>query len=224
MTSLSLFGTNTAATTVTTANTLVTGTGATATTVGTRCGSASQTGYGELHAQTFSSNWPASGSIGAASGNGWLLDATTLEGQTIAAGNWTPTLNLRYFAASTGAVATADIHVRAFKRSSGGIYTQIGSDMVLSGQSIGTSTAQFTFAASSLPLQAFNVGEKLYLDCWLNITANTNTNSTAQINVSIASSSTQGVANDMQVVTPGYSPTPGGTHLRIMDGYGGVFS
>jgi len=202
MTSLTTYGTNTAATTVTTANTLVTGTGAAGTTVGTRCGT-SVTGWGELHAQAFAGNWPASGAIGSASGNGWLLDATTLEGNSILAGNWTPTLNLRYF--SSNGAATADINVRAFVRSSGGTYTQIGSTMVLSAQTINSTTAQYTFSATSLPLQAFNVGDKLYLDAWLHITANANTTSNAQMNVSIASSSTQGVANDMQVVTPGYS-------------------
>lgn len=205
MTALTVYGTNTASSTLSTANTLATATGATGTTVGTRCGSAAQTGYGELHSQTFSSNWPALGSIGSASGSGWLLDSSVLEGNSLLAGNWTPTLNLRYFAASTGAVITADIHIRAFKRSAGGTYTQIGSDMVLAGQSITTTTAQFTFAATSLPLTSFSTGDKLYLDCWLNITNNTNTNATAQINVSIASSSSQGTANDMQVVTPGYS-------------------
>jgi hypothetical protein len=204
MTSLTVYGTSTAsASTLTTANILVTGTGAASTTVGTRCGSGFQTAWGELHSQAFATAWPVSGAIGAASGHGWILDATTLEGQLIAAGNWTPTLNLRYLSAN--GTATADIHVRAFKRSSGGTYTQIGTDMVLAAQAITSATAQYTFAATSEAAMSFSVGDKLYIDIWLNITANANTVSNSQMNVTIASSATQGVANDCQIVTPGYS-------------------
>lgn len=203
VTSLTCYGTNTISGTLATACTLVTATGAASTTVGTRCGSGAQTAWGELHSQTFASAWPVSGAIGVASGHGWLLDATTLEGQLIAAGNWTPTLNLRYI--SSNGTATADIHVRAFKRSSGGVYTQIGTDMVLAAQAITSATTQYTFSATSEAAMSFSVGDKLYIDIWLNITANANTISNPQFNVSIASSTTQGVANDCQVVTPGYS-------------------
>lgn len=223
MTALTCYGTVTVSTTLATASTLATVTGGTATTKGTRCGSGAQLNWGELVSQGTTTAWAGAGSIGSPSGKGWLLDATTLEGQTIAAGNWTPTLSLRYFGTATGFITNCDMHVRAYKRSSGGVYTQIGSDMILTGQTLGTSTTVYTFGATSLAQMAFATGDKLYIDAWLDIFANGNTSSNAQINVSV-SSTTQGVANDTQIVTPGYNPTPGGTHFFICDGYGGVFS
>src|SRR5881392_3294189 len=54
------------------------------------------TGYGEIWAQGNSGAWAAAGSLGAATGHGFLLEnvRTNLEGQTIVAGNWTPTVRL----------------------------------------------------------------------------------------------------------------------------------
>src|SRR5213080_1883437 len=107
LTALTVYGTTTASTTLSTANTMFSASGGA--TGGTNtCLVGTATGYGELYAQGNGSAWAAAGSIGAPSGHGLLWDVTTLEGQQIVAGNWTPTLRL---ALSTGTM-TVDAYVR----------------------------------------------------------------------------------------------------------------
>jgi hypothetical protein len=62
--------------------------------------------------------------------------------------------------------------------------------------------------------------DAVYVDLWWH-DSNSFANGDNPV-VYISNSSSVGVANDMQVTTSSF--TAGGTHLRIMDGFGGVFS
>ena len=86
---------------LTTSGALPTTTGGAIVGTGSKIGTA--TGYGQIYALGNSGTWPALGSIGSPDGNGWLLNSTTLEGQTISAGTWTPTTRIR-FSSGTGTV------------------------------------------------------------------------------------------------------------------------
>src|SRR5712691_7907227 len=116
--SLNLYGTITASTTIATANTLVSGTGATALTRTTKIGTS--TGFGELWSQGNTAVWTAGGSLGTLDGHGWLYDTTALEGNVFPAGNWTPTWTL---SVSVGSIV-ATLTERIFKYNAG-VYTQI---------------------------------------------------------------------------------------------------
>jgi len=154
------------------------------------------TGWGEIFAQGTSNAWGAGGSAPSPSGNGWLDDGTTLVGNHFDTGTWTATVKMNM---GSGSV-TADIHVRAYQRSSGGVYTLIA-DMLASAQSITTSSSVFTCTASSVAASnAFVTGDKLYVDVLLNITASS---SGTTIKIQESSSGTQGYTN-AQVVSPGY--------------------
>ena len=152
------------------------------------------TGWGELQTVTGLSAWTAGSSEPAPSGQGSLWDVTTLEGQTIAAGTWTPSIKL----ASVG-TATANIHVRAYKYN-GGTYTLIG-DFILTGQLISATATTYNPVAQSLSSVAFVTGDKLYIDYVCQITV-AGTSTTGKI----AIYENGGAAE--QVVTPGYAPTP----------------
>src|SRR6266571_1791599 len=92
-TPLTVYGTHTAAATIATANTLMTSTGAGADlTKTTLIGTAS--GYGTFRSQGNAGVWPAAGSLPAFNGFGWLWDVTTLEGNTLVGGNFTPSFRL----------------------------------------------------------------------------------------------------------------------------------
>src|SRR2546421_8860748 len=121
-TALTVYGTPAFATTVTTATKLIANaSGASSLGHDTRCGTS--TGYSEFFPQGTSSAWQSLGAIGAPSGNGYLLDDTSLVGNVIGTGGWTPTVRLRVNGGSGGLVA--DLYCRAYKRSSGGAYTAI---------------------------------------------------------------------------------------------------
>ena len=199
-TALTTYGTTTAATTIPSANTLVTITGGATTNKNTLIGTS--TGYGQVASHGSGSAWPSLGSIGAANGKGLLLDSTLLLNQLIVAGNWTPTIRLNVSDVSI----IADLYIRTFVVNSG-IYTQIGSSMVLSAQTITTSVTNYAFSATSLPSQTFRTNDLLYWDLWANITTNLTANSAATLKFYESSSATQG-STQCQLVTPGYNPAP----------------
>jgi hypothetical protein len=221
MTAFTAYLTNAASTTLTTAEQLysTSGTPTTATSATTKIGTA--TGYGELYSQGNASAWGAGGSAPAPSGHGFLWDVTTLEAQTMASGNWSATLNL---IKNAGANAVADIHVRAYKRSSGGVYTSIV-DMVLTAQTIDTFGEPYSLPSTSGSSTAFTTGDKLYIDFILNITTpgGLSTHTLAIQDLSADTSGKTG-STSARVISPGYSAGGGVVHLCISDGYGGVFS
>src|SRR2546423_7169558 len=111
MTALSVYSTNTNSTTLSTARLLVTGTGAGSTnTFTSKCGTS--TGYSEMYSQGTTNAWAAAGSIAAPSGNGFLLEAATLDlsGNTFVAGTWTP----RFRGKISVGTAVVDIYVRSY--------------------------------------------------------------------------------------------------------------
>lgn len=160
-----------------------------------------RTKLGNTDTATFSSfecDALSAGALGSPSGHGFLLDSTLLEGHTIPAGNWTASLRHKI----TSGSITADLYVRAYKRSSGGVYTLIGT-MSLTGQTITGTVTTYTFAPQAFAAMAFSTGDKLYLDVWADVTANSVGSST--LNMHLAQSSTSnGVAGYTQLVTPGY--------------------
>jgi spore germination protein YaaH len=160
------------------------------------------TGWGEVKSAGDTNPWPALGSIGASgTDNGWMLDQTILELQTIPAGSWTPEIRC---SVSVGSI-TADITVRAYKRTSAGVLTQIGSDIQLTGLTI-TTAANHIFSPASLPTQAFIVGDTLVINEWVHITANSTGDVTATLSWTSSTSGTAGVGTH-SVITPGYVPT-----------------
>lgn len=215
MTALSVYGINTAATTVATCDQLVTGNGG-ATVAGTGSKVGQSTGYGELVSQGTTNNWAAAGSIGSPSGLAWLFDVTTLEGQTIAAGTWTIAHHLLNNGANN---YTADIYGRVYKRSSGGVYTLIGTLSLLA-QTITTASTLFTLTGS-LSSMAFVTGDKLYHDLWLNV-ASGGSGVNVKVNDARGSGAT-GAVGFAEIDTPGYSPTPT-SGILLTDGMGGVFA
>jgi hypothetical protein len=158
------------------------------------------TGWGELYSSSNAlTTFSAAGSEPTPSGKGYLYDVTTLEGQAILAGTWTPTVKLSIIGSGLPSIV-ADIHVRAYKRSSAGVYTQI-LDSVKSGQTINYNATVFTGFSSnttSTPT-SFLTGDKLYIDYVLNITTPFGSSGTRHIAVYY-----NGGANE-SIVTPGYS-------------------
>lgn len=201
-TALNVYGTNAASTTMSTAGLLVSVTGATGNGQSTtKCGTSQN--YGEIYALGNTLAWAATGSIGSPSGHGWLFDTTSLEGQQIIAGTWTPLIRAKI---SVG-TATADMYVRAYKLASDLItYTLIGTCSLLA-QSLTTTIANYNFAGNSLSAMTFGSGDKLYVDVWFNFGAagNSSGSSTATIAFTNSNSATQGRASNAEVDTPGYN-------------------
>ncbi len=159
------------------------------------------TGYGEFIWNFTSNAWPAGSSLGAPSGLGGLYDTIAFEGLTIVAGTWTPSVR-GSISGGTGNL-TADLYVRAYKyNSTSQTYTLIGT-CELAAQTITGTTTTFPFSGTSLAAATFGTGDKLYLDFWLDVTANANTSSTAKLNFDAANSSILGNASN-ELVTPGY--------------------
>ncbi len=197
------YGTATASGTVATCNTLVTSTGAGAILKTTLIGTS--TGYGEIWSQGNAGAWPAAGSLGGVGPHGWL-SGTELEGNTLVGGNFTPTYVLRV---SLGSI-TADLYERVYLRTSGGVFTQIGSNMVKSGVTITTIASTFAWPATSQPNQAFGVGDKLYRQFDMHILTNSTGSGVATLSVSMANSASLGVASQVQLITQGYTAGGGG--------------
>ena len=196
MTALTLYGSSVASTTLSTAAQLSSATGGTETSV-TTTGPASGSGYVEIRGSTGSS--AVNASIPSPSGNGFLWDVTTLEGQTITAGSWTAAVGILD---TKGSGPFSSLTLRFYKRSSAGVYTLIGSIAMGSG-TISTTRTTFSLSGSALGSMAFGTGDKLYADLWLQA----NGWGSDPIKNFVTTSATQGLANDLQITTPGYTPS-----------------
>lgn len=207
-TALNLYGLTAASSTLATAATMSNATGGTGSIINTTLlGTA--TGWGEIFPLSNASAWPALGSAPAPSGHGLLWDVTTLEGQQIIAGNWTPTMRLKV----TTAGVTATLVMRAYKRSSGGVYTLIGS-MSLAAQALTSAATNYSFSAASLAAMSFATGDKLYTDQLLNVTTNTSGDSSNNIHTGLSSAGT-GLASFSELDTPGFIIAPSGLVIPI---------
>lgn len=213
-TALSVFFASTASSTLVTADQLYSIAGTPATTRSyTRI--STSTGFGEIVPAGTTGTWAAGGSIGSPSGNGFLFDVTTLESNSIPAGNWSAQIRLN--CAQNGDTApnagniTADIYVRAYKRSSGGTYTPIVS-MKLASANITLNFTTFSIPSTSGAAMSFSTGDKLYCDVWLNVLTNTNGSTVQDIRFNHLSTDTTGKTGDSAatILTPGYLSGSGG--------------
>jgi hypothetical protein len=204
-TALSVYGTNIATASVPTAGILDIAAGGSEASPSPQTLLGTNTGWSEIFALGTSGAWQGLGSIGTPTDNGWLLDSTSLEFNQIIAGTWTPKLHM--FTNPTSTNITGDIVMRAYVRHTGGSKTVIQT-WTLSGQAINSNVNLFSFTPSAGANTTFFAGDKLYIDLWVNVTNNTMGNSSLGIKVKVSSSSSSGVAGDMELDTPGYSPLP----------------
>ena len=165
------------------------------------------TGFGEMYAQGNAGAWPALTAAPAPSGNGYIFDLTTLEGQRFVNGLWRPALTLK----TSSNTVTADVYVRAYKWSPVGTYTLIGAcvapaTVITTG---GVTPALPAFEGAGLI--DFGVDERLYVDVVLNITANGSASTAATTSLGENAGATQGV------ITPGYVATPAAAALTVLD-------
>lgn len=173
------------------------------------------TGYGEVVAQGTASAWAASGSIGTPTGKGFFLDATTLNGQDLIAGSYTGNVRLASATGTGGTLGgtlTATIFYRVYKYSSG-VYTNIIT-MSLAAQTINSTITTYSLSGSTGSATSFATGDKLYVDIWLNVTANAN-GATENIRLNRLTQDTTTFVGDTAatIVTPGYQATSGGVSL-----------
>jgi hypothetical protein len=173
--------------------------GTTSTGVTTKIGTA--TGWGQIYAKGNTGAWPALGAIGSPDGNGWLLDNTSLEGQTILAGNWQWAENARL----TAGTATVTMVVRYYKYNAG-VYTLICS-ITLSAQAFTSTQTTYTSASTAELAVSFATGDKIYKDVWFNVTAISGTVSGTTFNIKTCNNAGLGLTGIAQTTTPGYSPT-----------------
>lgn len=208
MAALTLYQSNDAATTLTSAKRYYSTTNTTShTSHTTGINSTTALGYDTVRAGGNSGNvWAGSGSAPAPSGVGLLLDDTSLEGQTIAAGVWTTLLRGNLSAGT----ATGDLYAYYYKYN-GGSYTAIGS-AVLAAQSLSSTAANWTLSSGSLPAVAFGVGDKLYVEFDINFTALSGTG-TATFSWSGFGTTAGGGDGNYSTTTPNVAATPSGVTL-----------
>jgi hypothetical protein len=125
--------------------------------------------------------WAAAGAQGTPTGHGALLDGVLLDYQTFVAGTMDSTYRVRL---SAGSGVTATFVRRIYKRSSGGTYTLLATltktGVVLTNSAVAmTGWTLVNNAGDTL----FSPGDKLYIDTWANITANTQGNGSLLFNV-----------------------------------------
>ena len=220
-TALTVYRTNSAAATLSTANQLYHAAAGTPAVNQTYTQIGSSLGFGEIYPQGNTNNWPAAGSLIAPDGHGYFVDDNLLDGQTIIAGNWSATLRLGAFIGTTGSAGggfTADLYVRAF-RYRAGVYTLIVSMVVLN-QSVGLTITTYNLPNTAASSVDFAVGDRLYIQDDMNLLTNTgNASATVRVNrLSTATVTKDGDAN-AQIVTPGYQPTTASnTQLVVRQG------
>jgi hypothetical protein len=176
------------------------------------------TGFGTVYSQGTTNTWPGAGSLPGANGSGYFIDDGLLDGQTIAAGNWSATV--RYGAAigtggTLGGSFTADIYVSTYRYRSG-VYTLIVS-MVLTNQTINATITTYNLPSTSAASMDFASGDRLYVQDDLNILTNAS-GSTENIRINRLSTATVTLDGDpaAQIVTPGYDPTPVANQIYLI--------
>jgi len=160
-------------------------------------------GYSEMWSQGTSNAWQSLGALGNPSGNGWLRDATTLEGNQFVAGNWSAKFSLN----STGNGSYGfDAYLRVFKYNSvSALYTAVG---VINKKGVtygsGSGIATHTTGNFAFPAVPFYKNEKIYLDLWYDLTQNSASN-----NLLLVEGAGSGFGfTGMVLTSPGYQPLP----------------
>jgi uncharacterized membrane protein len=145
---------------------------------------------------------------GAAQVDGFIFNSTVLEGATFSTGNWTPSIKIGIGALSVGDTVTYIFRLRLWKRSSAGVFTQIGADFVgashLYSGAGGATPVDVGFTAQSITGFTLAVGDKLYIDILGDQVANNVITGGATFSLA-----ENGGAADA-LVTPGYSVAGGG--------------
>src|SRR6266849_5353319 len=198
MTVLQLNGSNVAAAIVSTGFKAAPATGGTETT-STVLVALSSTGWLELSPGVTGTPTPAGSEPTTPSGKHFFFDATTLVGNTLTGGTFTVKHTISQTRTMVGVL------VMRVWLWNGTTYTQIGSDVSASSQTLATAKTTYTYTGT-IPAQAFTSGQYLSYDFLLDITtgplggANTLTNYWSN-------SGTTGVAGDGEVATQGYVPS-----------------
>lgn len=176
------FLSTTSATTVTTAMELITTAGGA---LGESTKVGKSTGWGVLWSHGNGSAWAAGASEPAFGDvHGWLLDDTSLEGMKIQAGSWSVSMAGHV----SGGTITATPVVRMGVRSSAGVFTEIAK-ATLASTSFGTTNVTVTGSATQAADQSFSVGDKLYVQLELDITANSTGSTTATVSAALLNTS-----------------------------------
>jgi hypothetical protein len=149
----------------------------------------SGTGFWEMRSQGGAAGTSLGSLAGlAAQTHGWLLDAATLEGVTIKAGNYTDASAIMNgspagalaFKANDGTTFTGTPTLRLFKRSSAGVYTLIGTGTMASTVcNVGVTNIIGISSIAVASDVTFAAGDKLYIDVIMQVTANTGVTSIA---------------------------------------------
>ncbi len=200
-TSLTTYAASAASSTIATADKLYI-TAGTPTTVNALVTCNGSTGWGEIVSQSSATAWPALGAIGNPSGKGFFMDTTILDGKSIAAGNWSG--NVRISANGTGTI-TANLTVRVYRYHPGTTTYTLITSWVLNAQSWTTTINTVALPSTAASALAFAAGDKLYIDYWANITANTS-GAGQRVRMNRLSADTSGLTGDTntQIVSPGY--------------------
>lgn len=209
---------NAASATLSTANQLYTGGAASPSTNQTISTVGTSTGFGEVYAQGNAGAWGAAGSLIAQSGHGFFLDASTLDGGSLAAGSYAATV--RYVAmqgVSQAGTLVADLYVRVSKYS-GGSYTTIAT-LFLKAQTINNVLANYILmgVTDNASDTSFAAGDRLYIDYPVNVVTNANAQSTQGIRINRLSTDTTAFTGDVnaQVVFTGYATAGGPTNNNM---------
>lgn len=209
MASLTLYGSNVANSTLTSACNMSTTTGGTETSNTTTYSGSNN--WAEIFSQGGSTTGASSPSS-TPSGKGWCY----LPGAgSFATGNWSASVALKETGGSSGDNTATEIR---FYRYSGGTYTLIGT-ITNSTTSVLSSRTVVSFSATSMASITFAALDLLYIDLWWEDTATINTDNPA---VFVSSSSSAGVANDMQVTTSSFtaSSTSNWSNIIVSDNLG----
>lgn len=185
-----LYGSNVADGTLTTASDMSTTTGGTET-------SATTTATGTnvwVEVLSRSGTIATVTSMGSQSGKGWIFFPTAPTGGTFTAGPWGAIFTLQALAPGT-----TDITVR-FSKYHAGTYTTIGT---INKTGVVAAKTTYTFTTTSFSSVSFAAGDGLYIDLWWHDTSGADDNPI----VYESNSASVGVANDVQITTPVFIPS-----------------
>jgi hypothetical protein len=133
---------------------------------------------------------------GAPTGKGWVYQPGT---GTFVAGNWSASVTLS--SNQWGGSGHTDVTLRFFKYSSG-TYTSIGT---INTAITGTAKTTYSFSDTALSSLTFGANDLLYVDLWWH--DNNAYAGTDNPTVYVSSSSSVGVADDMQIITSTFVPS-----------------
>ena len=160
-------------------------------------------GYSEMWSQGTLTAWQALSALGNPSGNGWLRDGVTLEGNQFVAGNWSAKFSLN----SNGSGSYGfDAYLRVFKFNTTYLtYTAIGAiNKKGNTYASGSGVITYTTGNFAFPAMSFYKNDKIYLDLWYDLTQNSGSN-----NLLLTEGAGSGFGfTGMVLTSPGYQPNP----------------